>query len=76
MMITVKLVGLLAGAAGFKEKALEASDGTTAWDVFSQLALPVGEQWTRISVNNRLAAKSQILKDGDVILFFPIGGGG
>ena len=76
MIITVKLVGLLAGAAGFKEKTMEASDGTKAWDVFTRLALPVGEQWTRVSVNNRLAAKNQELQDGDVLLFFPLGGGG
>ena len=76
MQITVKLVGLLAGAAGFREKTMEIADETSAWDIFSLLALPVGEQWTRVSVNNRLATKKQILKEGDTILFFPIGGGG
>jgi len=76
MTITVKLVGLLAGAAGFREKAIETPDGTTAWDIFTRLALPVGEQWTRISVNNRLSPKNKVLNDGDTVLFFPIGGGG
>ena len=76
MKITVKLTGLLAGAAGFREKTLEVSDGTSAGNVFSLLALPVGEQWTRISINKRLAVKSQILNEGDEIFFFPIGGGG
>ena len=76
MNITVKLTGLLAGAAGFREKTMETSDGTSAWDLFTRLSLPVGEGWTRISINNRLANKKQLLYDGDTILFFPIGGGG
>ena len=76
MNITVKLTGLLAGAAGFREKVLESSDGITAWDLFSRLALPVGKQWTRVSINKRLAAGNQILCDGDEVFFFPIGGGG
>ncbi|MDR0448584.1 MAG: MoaD/ThiS family protein [Treponema sp.] len=76
MTITVKLTGLLAGAAGFREKTMEITAGMTAGDVFSGLALPASGQWNRISVNNRLAAKSQELRDGDTILFFPIGGGG
>lgn len=76
MTITVKLTGLLAGAAGFKEKTMETPEGTTAGDVFSLLALPVGDKWTRISVNNRLAAKNKLLSEGDEVFFFPIGGGG
>ena len=76
MTITVKLVGLLAGAAGFREKTLDAPEGVTVGDIFSQLALPVNAQWTRISINNRIAAKNQKLKDQDSILFFPAGGGG
>ena len=76
MNITIKLVGLLAGAAGFREKTMEISEGTTAGDVFSKLALPMNAQWTRISINNRIVTKSQILQDRDSILFFPAGGGG
>ena len=76
MIITVKLTGLLAGAAGFKEKNMEIDEGRTAGDVFSQLALPVNAQWTRISINNKIAAKTQKLQDKDSILFFPAGGGG
>jgi molybdopterin converting factor small subunit len=76
MTITVKLTGLLAGAAGFKEKNMEIDEGRTAGDVFSQLALPVSAQWTRISINNKIAAKTQKLRDQDTILFFPAGGGG
>ena len=76
MTVTVKLVGLLAGAAGFREKNMEISEGSTAGDIFSQLALPVNAQWTRISINNRIAAKNQKLQDRDSILFFPAGGGG
>ena len=76
MIITVKLTGLLAGAAGFKEKTMEIPEGTSAGGVFSRLALPVNLQWTRISINSKIAAKTQELQDQDTILFFPAGGGG
>jgi molybdopterin converting factor small subunit len=76
MNITVKLTGLHAGAAGFKEKTMEISNGLTAGDVFTMLALPMNAQWTRISINNKIAAKNQKLQDSDTVLFFPAGGGG
>lgn len=76
MKIYVKLTGLLAASAGFREKTFEFPEGTTISEVFILINLPVGGAWTKSSVNGKLKDKNFVLNDGDELLFFPVGGGG
>lgn len=76
MKVTVRLAGLLAASAGFREKTMELPDGMTAGDLLVELAIPVGGSWTRVSVNERLRDKKTALAEGDIVFFFPVGGGG
>ena len=70
MKIKVKLTGILASSAGFREREIEMLEGTTI------INLPVSGQWTKSSVNGSLRSKNYALNDGDELLFFPVGGGG
>lgn len=74
--VKIRLNGLLAASAGFKEKSLELPEGTTILESMQLIALPVGSAWTRSSVNGRLRDKTHVLQDGDELLLFPVGGGG
>jgi len=76
MKINVRLTGLLASSAGFREKVFDLSEGTTISEVFTLINLPVSGAWTKSSVNGKLKDKNYVLKDGDELLFFPVGGGG
>jgi len=74
--VTIRLSGLLASAAGYKRTAIEIGEGVTAGEVFVELGIPVSGDWVRISVNGVLRDRKHVLKDGDEILYFPVGGGG
>lgn len=76
MKVKIRLNGLLAASTGFKEKIIELPDGTTVAEAMQLINLPVSGAWTRSSVNGLLRDKNYVLKDGDDLLFFPIGGGG
>jgi molybdopterin converting factor small subunit len=74
--VRIRLSGLLASSAGCKEMDKEIGDGTTAGELFIKLGIPVSGDWVRISVNGVLKDRKHVLKDGDEILYFPVGGGG
>lgn len=76
MKVRIRLSGLLASSAGYKGAEKEISDGTTAGELFIKLGIPVSGDWVRISVNGVLRDRKHVLKDGDEILYFPVGGGG
>lgn len=76
MKIKVKLIGLLAASAGFREKTFDVPEGTTVGETLKLINLPVSGAWTKSSINGRLCEKSHVLKYGDELLFFPVGGGG
>ncbi|MGD9569863.1 MAG: MoaD/ThiS family protein [Sedimentibacter sp.] len=76
MKIKVKLTGLLAASAGFREKTIDLPEGTNIGETLKFINLPVSGSWTKSSVNGRLCEKGYVLKDGDELLFFPVGGGG
>ena len=76
MKIKVKLKGILASSAGFREREIEMPEGTTIAEALNIINLPVSGEWTKSSVNGRLRGKSCVLNDGDELLFFPVGGGG
>jgi molybdopterin converting factor small subunit len=40
------------------------------------IELPVSGAWTRSSVNGKLRDRNYVLKDGDELFIFPVGGGG
>lgn len=74
--VKIRMNGLLAASAGFKEKTLELPEGTPILEVMGLIALPVGSAWIRSSVNGKLRDKAHVLQDGDELLLFPVGGGG
>ena len=76
MKIKVKLTGILAASAGFREIEIEMPEGTTIVEALNIINLPVSGQWTKSSVNGSLRSKNYALNDGDELLFFPVGGGG
>ncbi len=76
MDVTIRLSGLLASAAGYKRIVIEIGEGATTGEVFMTLGIPVSGDWVRISVNGVLKDRKHVLKDGDEILYFPVGGGG
>lgn len=76
MKIKVKLTGILAASAGFREKTIEVADGTTIAEALKIINLPVSGDWIKNSVNGSLRDKRYVLNDGDNLLFFPVGGGG
>lgn len=76
MEVKIKLKGLLAASAGFKERSIELPEGATILEAMKSIALPVSGSWTLSSVNGRLRDKTHVLQDGDELIFFPVGGGG
>lgn len=76
MEIKVELTGLLAASANFRKKTIEVPDGTTIAEALKIINLPVSGNWIKHSVNGKLINKRYVLKDGDNLLFFPVGGGG
>lgn len=76
MKVKIKLTGLLAASAGFKEKAVELPNDFTISEAIAFINLPVSGTWTKSSVNGHLREKSYVLREGDELLLFPIGGGG
>jgi len=76
LKIKVKLTGILAASAGFREKTIEVQDGTTIAEALKIINLPVSGYWIKNSVNGSLRDKRYVLNDGDNLLFFPVGGGG
>lgn len=76
MNVKIRLSGLLASSAGYKDTEKEIGDGTTAGELFIELGIPVSGDWVRISVNGVLRDRKHVLKDGDDVLYFPVGGGG
>lgn len=76
MKVKIRLKGLLAASAGFKERIIELPEGTTIGDTITLIDLPVSGTWTRSSVNGRLRDKNHVLQDSDELLLFPVGGGG
>lgn len=76
MKVRVRLSGLLASAAGYRSKDVEMEEEVTAGELFMSLSLPVSGDWVRISINGVLRDRKHVLKDGDEILYFPVGGGG
>lgn len=76
MNVKIRLNGLLAASAGFREQVVELPEGTTIEEAMRFINLPVSGSWTLSSVNGRLRGKTHVLKDDDELLFFPVGGGG
>lgn len=76
MNVKIRLSGLLASSAGYKGADKEIEEGTTAGELFVALGIKVSGDWVRISVNGVLRDRKHVLKDGDEILYFPVGGGG
>lgn len=76
MNITIKLTGLLAASVGFREKVIQFPDNITISEAIDFINLPVSGAWTKSSVNGHLQNKSYVLKEGDELLLFPVGGGG
>lgn len=76
MIIKVKLTGILAASAGYREKVFELPEGTTIGETLKLINLPVSGAWTKSSVNGNVREKNYVLKNGDELLFFPVGGGG
>lgn len=76
MKVKIKLNGLLAASTGFNERLMDLPEGTTVAEAMKIIELPVSGAWTRSSVNGKLREKNHVLKDGDELLFFPVGGGG
>ena len=76
LKIKVKLTGILAASAGFREKEIEMPEGTTIAEALTIINIPVSGEWTKSSVNGSLRGKNYVLNDGDELLFFPVGGGG
>lgn len=76
MEIKIELTGLLAASANFREKIIDMPDGATIAEVLKIINLPVSGDWIKSSVNGKLRDKRYVLKDGDNLLFFPVGGGG
>ncbi len=76
MKIIVKLTGILAASAGFREREIEMPEGTTVVEALNIINLPVSGEWTKSSVNGSLCGKQHVLNDGDELMFFPVGGGG
>lgn len=76
MKVKVKLTGILAATAGYREKMIEVPYGITIAEALRIIDLPVSGDWIKNSVNGRLRDKSHVLNDGDELLFFPVGGGG
>lgn len=76
MKVKIKLTGLLAASAGFREKTVELPNDFTISEAIVFINLPVSGTWTKSSVNGSLREKSYVLREGDELLLFPIGGGG
>lgn len=76
MYVNVKLTGLLAASAGFREKIILFPDHTTIAEAIVFINLPVSGTWTKSSVNGHIQNKSYVLNENDELLLFPIGGGG
>ena len=76
MKVKIKLTGLLAASAGFREKTVELPNDFTITEAMMFINLPVSGTWTKSSVNGHLRDKSYVLKENDELLLFPIGGGG
>jgi len=74
--VKIKLTGLLAASAGFREKIVELPNDFTISEAIVFINLPVSGTWTKSSVNGNLREKSYVLREGDELLLFPIGGGG
>jgi molybdopterin converting factor small subunit len=74
--VKIKLTGLLAASAGFREKTVELPNDFTISEAIVFINLPVSGTWTKSSVNGHLREKSYVLREGDELLLFPIGGGG
>jgi molybdopterin converting factor small subunit len=76
LKVKLRLNGLLAASAGFKEKTIDLPEGITIGETIQYIGLPVSGVWTRSSVNGKLKEKTYVLQEGDDLLFFPVGGGG
>ncbi|MDD2286525.1 MAG: MoaD/ThiS family protein [Paludibacter sp.] len=76
LKIKVKLTGILASSAKFREREIEMPEGTTIGEALNIIHLPVSGEWTKSSVNGSLRGKNYVLNDGDELMFFPVGGGG
>lgn len=78
MKIQIELVGYLAHEGlpnGFMGGELDVPPGTTLDQVLTQVGVTANAPWL-VSVNRRLAAREQVLGDGDVVkLIPPISGG-
>ena len=75
MTVTVKLIGGVAHAAGFHEKAVALAERTTVAQLLEQVH--VGKtRPTIVTRNGRAVAPSDLLEDGDRLVVAPIFSGG
>jgi len=76
MKVKIRLSGLLAASVSFNERMMELPEGTTIAEAMKIIELPVSGAWTGSSVNGKLRDRNYVLKDGDELFIFPVGGGG
>jgi sulfur carrier protein ThiS len=67
---------LIAASLGTREKWIEITEHTRIQDVLALCAIPVDLRWTVTSVNGVVKSKNTVLKEGDELFIFPVGGGG
>ena len=76
ILLEVRLKGMLASSAGFREKQMVVEEGINIYGLLDILKITMKPSWLITSVNNRITKKSEILKEGDIVKILIAGGGG
>lgn len=76
ILIEVRLKGMLASAAGFREKQMVVEENINIYGLLDILKITMKPSWLITSVNNRIVKKSENLKEGDIVEILIAGGGG
>jgi molybdopterin converting factor small subunit len=81
MHVILKFFSFFQDLMGVDQMSVDLPEGTTVSDVFDLLSEPIkrlfpDEKQVILMVNDKHASPETILKDGDVLRFLPVLGGG
>ncbi|SHI52107.1 Sulfur carrier protein ThiS (thiamine biosynthesis) [Dethiosulfatibacter aminovorans DSM 17477] len=76
ILIRVKLKGMLASSAGFRDKDMEVESGIDIHGLLEFLEITIKPSWLIASVNNSISRKTTVIEEGDTVEIFIAGGGG
>lgn len=74
--VYVKLFGMIAAGAGYREKEFDLPSGTKVKELLDLMDLPVKTEWIVVSINGIVKQKTTVLIENDNVYILPVGGGG